>query len=294
MRMLNFFRRSKHHSLEKNGPKQKIRKTRRKPFSKSVQKTIRITKSIAIITIFISVPLWFWESGNVQKLNEASWKMFILGSSKLGLQVEKINLEGRENSSRKKIIQAVGLRRGQPILAFSPNNIRKKLIRLPWVRDAAIERYLPNTLFIRLSERKPMALWHYLGRVVLVDEDGIPISGAKLSRFRGLIKIKGENAPSATPKLLALLATQSILAKRVKLATRVGSRRWDLKLKNNIQIRLPEKNAHLAWQRLANLNEKLSLFSRDIEIVDMRISNKFLVRPIKRQIKTINSKDQKT
>ena len=294
MRMLKIFHRSKHNSMEKSGPKTKVRKNRRKPFSKSVQKTIGITQSIAILIIFIGVPLWLWESGNVPKLKNASWKMFILGSEKLGLQVENINLEGRDNSSRKKIFQTVGLKRGQAILAISPNNIREKLIKLPWVRDATVERYLPNTLLIRLSERKPMARWQYLGRLVLVDKSGIPISDAKLSRFRRLITVRGKGAPSATPKLIALLATQNRLAKRVKLATRVGSRRWDLKLKNNIQVRLPEHNPLLAWQKLANLNAKLSLLSRDIEIVDMRILNKLLVRPIKREFETIKPKGQKT
>ena len=128
----------------------------------------------------------------------------------------------------------------------------------------------------------------------IINKSGIPISDAKLSRFRRLITVRGKGAPSATPKLIALLATQNRLAKRVKLATRVGSRRWDLKLKNNIQVRLPEHNPLLAWQKLANLNAKLSLLSRDIEIVDMRILNKLLVRPIKREIETIKPKGQKT
>lgn len=294
MWMLKIFNRYKNRSIEKSGPKPKVRKNRRKPFSKNVQKTIRITQSITILIIFIALPLWLWESGNVQKLKNDSWKKFISGSSKLGFRIESINLEGRNFSSRKRIIQAVGLKRGQPILAISPNNIRKKLIKLPWVRDATVERYLPNTLLVRLSERRPMARWHFLGRLVLVDKSGSPISGAKLSRFRELIKVSGKGAPNATPKLLELLASQSSLEKRVKSATRIGTRRWDLNLKNNTLVRLPEHNPLSAWQKLANLDTKLGLLSRDIEIVDLRLPNKTLVRPIKREIQTIKTKGQKT
>jgi oligopeptidase B len=40
---------------------------------------------------------------------------------------------------------------------------------LPWVRRASVERRLPDTIFVRLEERIPLALWQRQGRFVVID-----------------------------------------------------------------------------------------------------------------------------
>ena len=48
------------------------------------------------------------------------------------------------------------------------------------MRSAAIERRLPGTLFVRLVERHPLAVWQHDGKQELIDRDGDGDPGHRL------------------------------------------------------------------------------------------------------------------
>src|SRR5437762_728813 len=91
--------------------------------------------------------------------------------------------------------QAAGRPPPAPLLAVSPSEAKTQLEALPWVRSAAVERRLPDTLHIRLVERQPLAFWQRQGKLVLIDRDGVVITGDRLERFPGLVVIVGDDAP---------------------------------------------------------------------------------------------------
>ena len=94
------------------------------------------------------------------------------GTARLGLVVTDIKVEGRETTDRETILTALGAGPGTPILAISPRRAKEQLESLPWVRTAVVERRLPDTLYIRLVERKPLALWQHGGKIELIEFHG--------------------------------------------------------------------------------------------------------------------------
>jgi len=72
---------------------------------------------------------------------------------------------------------ALDAARGTPILAVKPSRAKEQLESLPWVRSATIERRLPGTLFVRLVERRPLAVWQHGGTQELIDREGTVIPG---------------------------------------------------------------------------------------------------------------------
>ena len=66
--------------------------------------------------------------------------------------------------------------------------------------------------------------------------------------------------------------------KRVRAAVWVGGRRWNLRLDDGIDIRLPEENPLFAWTRLATLERDRKLLSQDVIAVDLRIRDRVVVR----------------
>jgi len=65
--------------------------------------------------------------------------------------------------------------------------LKARLEAMPWVREAEIERLLPDTIFVRLDERQPLAFWQRQGKLVLIDRDGYEIydlKGNKKSEFK--------------------------------------------------------------------------------------------------------------
>jgi cell division protein FtsQ len=202
----------------------------------------------------------------------------LAASAALGLVVGDIQVEGRETTDAATIMAALAARRGTPILAVSPSLAKEQLESLPWVRSAAIERRLPGTIFVRLVERHPLAVWQHAGRQELIDREGAVIPVKDLSRFARLPSVVGDDAASHAAALLDMLAHEPDLAARVTAAVRVDERRWNLRIDNAIDVLLPEESPGAAWARLAALERANSVLKHDIQTVDMRLPDRLVLR----------------
>ena len=63
-----------------------------------------------------------------------------------------------------------------------------------------------------------------------------------------------------------------------KAAIFVGERRWNLRAKDGLDIRLPETNVGNALAALTKLDEDDHLLSRDITAIDIRLPDRVSVR----------------
>ena len=93
---------------------------------------------------------------------------------------------------------------------------------LPWVRSAEIERRMPDTLYIKIEERRPFAFWQKNGKLMLIDRDGMVIPAGDLSSYGPLIVLVGDDAPGNAVPLLDMLKTEPALAARVRAGVRLG------------------------------------------------------------------------
>jgi cell division protein FtsQ len=141
-----------------------------------------------------------------------------------------------------------------------------------------IERRLPDTLYVRLVEREPLALWQHGGKIELIDRTGAVIPVARLDRFAKLPMVVGEDAASHAAELLAMLASEPDLAARVTAAVRVGGRRWNLRIDNAIDVLLPADDPAVAWADLARLERSSAIIKRDVQAIDMRLPDRLVVR----------------
>ncbi len=244
--------------------------------------------AVVLIGGSASVTGWrVWKSGLLQENVERAKWMAISGTARTGFSVREIFVEGRYETGRQELLQALRLKRGAPILSFDPVAAKNRVEALPWVRAALIERQLPDVVYLRLHERRPMALWQRRGRFSLIDTRGETIPLKNIDQFANLIVIVGKDAPSHAAKLFEILASEPQLATRVKAAVRVGGRRWNLHLENKINIQLPENDAGAAWSHLAKMEKNHSLLERNLITVDMRLPDRIVVReaPYKGDVK---------
>jgi cell division protein FtsQ len=200
------------------------------------------------------------------------------GSWLLGLTVVDIQVEGRETTDRETILAALAAGPGTPILTVSPARAKMQLEALPWVRTAIIERHLPGTLYVRLVERKPLALWQHGGKIQLIDREGGVIPVTRLDKFAKLPMVVGEDAASHATELIEMLASDPDLAARVTAAIRVGDRRWNLRIDNAIDVLLPGDEAVGAWSQLVRLERSSAILNRDVQTIDLRLRDRLVLR----------------
>ncbi len=196
----------------------------------------------------------------------------------MGLSVQEVLVYGREATRPIELLAALGIGRGDPILMLDPDVARDRIEGLPWVREAWVQRQLPDTVVVRIEERRPLALWQNEQRLTLIDDEGEVLGDGEVGAFADLPQVVGADAPDHAPQFLPMLAAEPEVAGRVSAAVRIGGRRWDLRLDNGVAVRLPEDDVPLALHRLARLQREEGLFDRDVLAIDLRIADHLVIR----------------
>lgn len=195
-----------------------------------------------------------------------------------GLEVRDVLVVGRIRTKRDALLRATGIRAGDPILSVDLGRAHARVVALAWVKEARIERRLPDTVFVNLIEREPMALWQRDGKRQLIDLDGEVIPSREVAKFTALPIVIGEDAPSRARAVLAMLAKEPELRRRVRAITWVGARRWDVRVDDRINVQLPEQDPQQAWAQLARMEREHGVLRRDVITIDMRLRDQLVVR----------------
>ncbi len=241
----------------------------------------RSVVGVFLTTAFFGILLgfgWAWWSGwaTTARAELAAWA--VAKSVANGLVVREIEIEGHVETPQKTILDTVGVRAGDPILFLDPAHAQATLEALPWVRTATVERHLPDRIRLRLTEREPLALWQSNGKLALIDVEGVVIQRGKLARFRTLPVVIGGTAPKKAQALFATLGREPELAARVATATLIGLRRWNLRLKNGVEIYLPEEGLATAWATLGEYDRLEGITQHKVTVVDLRLKGRLVVR----------------
>ena len=221
---------------------------------------------------------WLWSNGWIQRSLERTELALLAATADAGLELDDVLVEGRKRTERSVVLETLGVVRGQPILAVDPHAAKARLERLPWIRGATVERRLPDVIHVRLVERQPLARWQNQGRIAVIDRRGEVIPGADPKSFARLLVVVGEGAADRTPDLLAMLNGEPELRSRVSAAVWVRGRRWNLRLDDSIDVRLPEQNPGAAWAELARAQREHGVLRRDVAVVDLRLPDRLVVR----------------
>jgi cell division protein FtsQ len=196
-----------------------------------------------------------------------------------GMRVRDIVVEGRANTPEPLLRAALGVNKGDPIVGFSLEQARLRIEKLTWVAHATVERHLPGTIVVVLSERRPFAIWQNQGKYVLVDRDGQLVTDEEVAKFRDLPLIVGPGAPAAARVLLDALTDRPSIQTRIVAAMRISERRWNLRMKNGTDIMLPETHEVEALDRLLALQQDTALLDRPLLAIDMRLGDRLVLRP---------------
>lgn len=251
-------------------------------------RTVRIAAASAVCALVLGTSIYLWRAGMpaaVADFLDETGAGMVAAAGASGLKVQEIMVEGRVETPGQHVLDVLDMKRGSPIFGFSPAQAKAELERLPWIKDASVERRLPDTILVRIVERRPLALWQHGGRLALIDQDGQEIKGADPAKFGNLPMVVGDDAPQHAAQLLALLALEPDLERRVAAAVRVGGRRWNLRMDAGdgvtVDVQLPETNAGAAWSRLAEVERASKLLDRSVSVIDMRIPDRLIVRAVR-------------
>ena len=202
------------------------------------------------------------------------------GAARAGFRVGQIEITGLKRMDRMSVY-AVALedqRNATAMPAVDLDGIRRKLLRYGWIADAHVSRRLPDTLLIDIVEREPAAVWQDNGQLTLIDKGGVALAPVSTDAMPDLPLVIGPGADREEPAYQALLAAAPTLRPRIKAATWVGNRRWDLTFTGGETLALPEEDAPAALTRFAEMNAARPLLGRGWLRFDLRDPARLVAR----------------
>ncbi|MGB0719495.1 MAG: cell division protein FtsQ/DivIB [Bdellovibrionales bacterium] len=232
----------------------------------------------AVIGVTVWGGFWFFASDADTKTYQWAEQKIIHTAASAGFRINDVTIEGRHFSDARVIKASIGIEKGAPLFAFDPFAVKAGLEALPWIETAQVQRSWPDRVLIRLKERTPMALWKDGDHLELLDDNGAVIKAANLAPFKTLIIVTGDNAPQNSAAFLKTLTSNPDLFKRVDTAFYIENRRWDIRLNNGLQIKLPENDLGIALEVLGKEQADNQILDRDYRSIDLRNPGAMTIR----------------
>ena len=198
--------------------------------------------------------------------------------ARAGLVVQEIVVRGQQNTPRELVRAAIGVRNGDPLLAFSPDAARERLEGIAWIESAEVQRNLSGNIIVTLRERRPFAIWQHQNDFAVVDREGRVVSADTLDAFGPLPLLVGDGAQKNGAAVYDQLARAPELLARTQALVFVSQRRWNLRLHSGVDVLLPEGHEDAAIARLAELHKTQALLDRPLVSIDMRLPDRLVVK----------------
>jgi cell division protein FtsQ len=195
-----------------------------------------------------------------------------------GFGIDQVSLAGYKFALDADVFDALDLGNVKSIVSLDAEAVKARLERLPWIATAEIKRVYPNRLEIRVTERKPFAVWERGDRSYLIDDTGRVLTALGSAKFPDLLLISGEGAAAEASALMGLVARYPDIARRLAEAERVGERRWTLKLTGGVTLKLPPDGEAHVLEAVAQDPELGRLVAGGSSIIDFRVSGRVTVR----------------
>jgi cell division protein FtsQ len=196
----------------------------------------------------------------------------------VGFRITGIALSGQRHLTREEILAIAGVSGRTSILFIDVADARLKLKTNPWIADATVQKLYPDRLQIGITEREAFALWQKDGRVGVIAEDGTVLEPYVARRFTALPLFVGTGADRHAKEFSQLIARYPAIREHLRASVLVAERRWNLRLDNGIDVRLPESDPAGALDRLVALARDKQLLAKDITVIDLRLPDRISVR----------------
>jgi cell division protein FtsQ len=238
----------------------------------------RVGLAATLVILFGSAGFGIVKGGHVDEFVAALSDTRNAMANAAGFRITTVGINGRKQLSQDEVLAIGGVNGRSSLLFLDAETVRDRLKANPWIADATILKLYPGRLQIDIVERTAFALWQQDGRLSVIASDGAVLEPYVSRRFLSLPLVVGKGADSRARDFLALLDRYPQVRSVTKAAIFVGERRWNLRLKDGLDIRLPENDVGNALAALSKLDKDDRLFSRDIVAVDMRLPDRLVVQ----------------
>ena len=208
--------------------------------------------------------------------------VFKLGFERLaqlaGFGIDEVHLAGHLFTQDSEVYDAIDLDNVRSFASVDTATVRARIERLPWVATVNLTRAYPGRLEVRITERKPFAVWRRGEQEALIDRTGRTLAAINTGSVSDLPRVAGEGANAQVSALLSLLDRFPGVRGRLETAEWVGDRRWTLFFAGNVTLHLPADREAPALEDIAARGGIESLITIPNRIIDLRAPGRIAMR----------------
>lgn len=201
-----------------------------------------------------------------------------LVAKSMGFGIEGVTIIGAKEISEDELLTASGITTRDSLPFLDAAAIRSRIAEVPMVKEVSIRKLYPSRLVVEIEEREPYALWQKDGQVHVISKEGTPIDNLADPRLAHKAFVVGEYANLRVPEFLKILDNAGDLRDQVRAGVLVASRRWNVKLENGLEIKLPENQPEVAFAQFAQHARAMRMLEKDIISVDLRVPERMVLR----------------
>ena len=223
----------------------------------------------ATLGLFININVW----ENISAIKKDLKLAFV---ERPEFMIKVVSIDGSSDELANEIREILPLDFPVSYFDLDIKYLHKVVNEIPAVASAAIKISVGGVLQINVTEKSPAFIWRKDNVMSVIDETGsfIRIANSRVD-YPKLPLVVGEAANLVVSEISSLMQANEYFKDHVRAFIRVGERRWDLILENNVRIMLPQREFLAAFDRLMLMNEAGSLLSGRLSNIDMRL----VVRP---------------
>ena len=221
----------------------------------------------------------FYEADKSNTINKVIVNNIEKFSKNYGYSFSKVNINNLINIKYEEIEKYFTKYYGNSIFLIPIKEISKNLHQNKWIKDFTIKNDYKNTININIVESIPIGIYFNGEDNLLFDKNGevIDFLNSNYNLYFDLIIFEGNNSLFNANIFLYLLPLT--LRNEIKKAIYINNRRWDVKLRNGINIKLSEKNILDSFNNYDKFYKNVSSQElAEIEMIDLRIPKQIIIK----------------
>ena len=242
----------------------------------NVYSIIRSTAIIALIVVLIFIFYDVDKSNAIKKVLANNIEKL---SKNYGYSFTKVNLNKLINIKPEEIEKYFTTYYGNSIFLIPIKEISKNLHQNKWIKDFTIKNDYKNTINVNIVESIPIGIYFNGEDNLLFDKNGeiIDFVNSNYNLYFDLIIFEGNN--SLFNANIFLNSLPLLFRNEIKKAIFINNRRWDVKLRNGINIKLSENNILDSFNNYDKFYKNVSNQElTEIEMIDLRIPKQIILK----------------
>jgi cell division protein FtsQ len=253
-----------------------VRATRRNHHRVQIQKMLVIAANVLLAVGICLVALWIWQRSQHDER----------------FAVRAIQPVGATKTTPSELASVARRYVGMNLFQIDLGALQREFQSLPWVADVAIEKQLPGTLKVHVTEREPVALLVENGKLLYVDREARPF--ARLAPRYGnpelpLVRDASKGELSRAVAFLARIRRdEPELYSRISEVSPLAPESFvifDRSLSAPLFVR--ESDAAAKWRELYRIAGAESLQSGSIAYADLRFNDRIVIKPRDVRVATV-------